>query len=423
MIPCENQSRAASRPRGIQNVYERTASPAADARRVLALCWTAYAASYLSRSNMAVSLARIVGENGYPVSAVSVLGTLFFVFYAVGQLVNGRVGDFAPPRAMIFFGMFLSGLCNMLFGWTRAYWALAVAWAVNGYALSALWGPMMRLMAHYYDEARRNAVSTIMMTSSAVGCVASWGLAGPVLARFGYQPLFYGTGALTLLYCLAFLLLLPRADIRPAARAPRKGGIHAGLASLVAILLVCAAMGFIKEGINFYAPYMMERTGAISVSLAVVLPLFSFAGSLLSGLLNRRAGISIAGLVSVLFGACLAALALLYALGRTGTFAAPLILGMLGIASATMYAVTTYLIGFYPMRFYGVNAVSYVAGLLDFFTYIGAGASSVLSGALFDRSGLHSVILVWAVLAALVTAAAFAARAVSGRSASSKAEK
>ena len=182
-------------------------------------------------------------------------------------------------------------------------------------------------------------------------------------------------------------------------------------------------MGFIKEGINFYAPYMMERTGAISVSLAVVLPLFSFAGSLLSGLLNRRAGISIAGLVSLLFGACLAALALLNALGRTGTFAAPLNLGMLGIASATMYAVTTYLIGFYPMRFYGVNAVSYVAGLLDFFTYIGAGASSVLSGALFDRSGLHSVILVWAVLAALVTAAAFAARAVSGRSASSKAEK
>ncbi len=378
---------------------------ASDARKVLLLSWAAYAASYVSRSNMAVSLARIVRDNEYPVSAVSVLGTLFFVFYAVGQLANGRIGDYAPPRLMIALGMLFSGMCNMLFGLTRAYWVLALSWAINGYALSALWGPMMRLMAHYYDEKRRNAVSMIMMTSSAVGCVVSWGFAEPILSRFGYRALFLGTGALTIGYCLAFFLLLPRAAVAPEKHVAKKGSIHSELSVLVAITLICATMGFIKEGINFYAPYMLGKVGSLPVAFAVILPVFSFAGSVLSGFLNRRSDASMIRMIATLFGACLVSLAVLFAFGTGGTFGAVLILGMLGIASATMYAVTTYLIGFYPMRFDKVNAVSYVCGLLDFFTYLGAGASSLLSGALFDRFGLSSVILVWMLLAALVTAA------------------
>lgn len=392
---------------------------ATDARKVLVLCWVAYAASYVSRSNMAVSLARIVSETGSPLSKISMLGTLFFIFYAVGQLVNGRLGDFAPPRAMIGLGLFASAACNMLFGWTRAYWALAAAWAVNGFALSALWGPMTRLMAYYFDARRRNAVSMIMMTSSAVGCVASWGLAGPILSCAGYRPLFFGTGALTLLYLGAFLLLLPRADIRPVPREMRKRGGISGHREFLAILLVCVVMGFIKEGINFYAPYMLgaASAGALSSAFAVILPVFSFAGSVLSAFLNRGAGARIARLVSLLFGACLAALAVLCVAGTGGAFAAPLILAMLGIASAAMYAVTTYLMGFYPMRFDKLNSVSYVAGLLDFFAYVGAGASSLTSGVLFDRFGLGSVILIWTILAALVTGASLAFRALVGRSA------
>ncbi len=386
-----------------------------NARGALALCWAAYAASYISRSNMAVSLARIVSEGGWPLADLSLLGTLFFVFYAVGQLVNGRIGDFAPPRLMIVSGLLVSGACNIAFGFARAYWTLAVAWAVNGFALSALWGPMMRLMAHSYDEKKRNWVSMVMMTSSAVGCVASWGLAGPILDRFGYRPLFAGTGALMLAYCLALIILLPRADIRPETHAPRGGGLRDGLKALVLITLVCAVMGFIKEGINFYAPYMLGAAGASSVSFAVILPLFSFAGSVLSGLLNRRAGTSMARLIAVLFGGCLLSLGALYAFGTAGAFGAPLILGMLGIASASMYAVTTYLMGFFPMRFDRVNAVSYVSGLLDFFAYMGAGASSLLSGALFDRFGPARVIFVWMLLAALVTAGGFAARALERR--------
>jgi len=393
-------------------------NPAAtDARKVLALCWVAYAASYVSRSNMAVSLAYIVSETGNPLSRLSMLGTLFFIFYAVGQLVNGRLGDFAPPRAMVGLGLLVSAACNMLFGWTRAYWVLAAAWAVNGFALSALWGPMTRLMAYYFDERRRNRVSMIMMTSSAVGCVASWGFAGFVLARVGYRPLFFGTGALMLLYLAAFWLLLPRADIRPVPREMRRSGGFAGHRELFAIIAVCAVMGYIKEGINFYAPYMLDESsaGGLSAALAVIVPVFSFAGSVLSAFLNRGAGTRIARLVSLLFGACLAALAVLYAAGAGGAFRAPLILAMLGIASAAMYAVTTYLIGFYPMRFDRLNSVSYVAGLLDFFTYVGAGASSLTVGILFDRFGIGSVILIWTLLAALVTAASLGARALSAR--------
>ena len=84
---------------------------------------------------------------------------------------------------------------------------------------------------------------------------------------------------------------------------------------------------------------------------------------------------------------------------------------MLGIASAAMYAVTTYLIGFYPMRFDKLNSVSYVAGLLDFFTYVGAGTSSLTAGVLFEKYGLGSVILLWTLLVALVTAGGLSAHA------------
>ena len=141
----------------------------------LALCWLAYAISYLSRSNMAISLVSLKDKYAFSLPQVSLLGTLFFVAYAVGQLINGRLGDITTPRRMITAGLLVAAVCNILFGALSSYPALAALWTINGFALSALWGPITRMMAHYFKGHKRNTVSMLMMTSPAVGCLVSWG--------------------------------------------------------------------------------------------------------------------------------------------------------------------------------------------------------------------------------------------------------
>ena len=79
------------------------------------ILWITYASFYLGRINFSVALPRIMDDSGWTRADVGAIGTAFFWAYAIGQFINGQLGDRFGARLLITVGLTVSALMNLLF--------------------------------------------------------------------------------------------------------------------------------------------------------------------------------------------------------------------------------------------------------------------------------------------------------------------
>lgn len=120
------------------------------------LCWGVYFASYIGRLNYSSVMSSIIGEGILSFSQAGSISMVYFFAYGIGQLCNGILGDRLKPQSMIFFGLFCSGLSNLLMGCVGSFPAMAVLWGINGYMQSMIWPPIIRIFAEKYTEEKRD---------------------------------------------------------------------------------------------------------------------------------------------------------------------------------------------------------------------------------------------------------------------------
>ena len=85
---------------------------AKNAIQIGTMCAISYLAVYVAR-NILGSTTPMIVESGYGEEYVGAISSAFFIFYALGQLVNGLLGDKIKARYMISFGLMLAGMTMM----------------------------------------------------------------------------------------------------------------------------------------------------------------------------------------------------------------------------------------------------------------------------------------------------------------------
>jgi len=93
--------------------------------RIFGVTWLLYAGFYLCRKNYAVAQPVIMKEFGWTEAGVGVIITAYLTVYAIGQFLNGVLGDRFSARRIIAAGLGLSVLANVLFGWTASIGVMA----------------------------------------------------------------------------------------------------------------------------------------------------------------------------------------------------------------------------------------------------------------------------------------------------------
>ena len=73
-----------------------------------------YFVSYFSRKDFAAAMAAMLSANEIDRTIAGLVGTAMFVFYGVGQLLSGYLGDRIKPQYLITFGLATTGVCNLL---------------------------------------------------------------------------------------------------------------------------------------------------------------------------------------------------------------------------------------------------------------------------------------------------------------------
>ena len=128
--------------------------------------WITYASFYLCRVNISIAMPKIMEEYGLTKSEMGLILSSLFLLYAIGQFINGQLGDKLNSRKIITLGLLSSAILNVVFGFnTGILIIMIIIWGLNGYFQSMGWGPTVKAMANWFPVRIRGRISGLLGTS------------------------------------------------------------------------------------------------------------------------------------------------------------------------------------------------------------------------------------------------------------------
>lgn len=286
--------------------------------RVFWLLWGAYASYYLCRVNFGVAQPVILLEfPDWTSTKIGAIPSTYAAFYAIGQLVNGQIGQRVGARFMMTGAMVIAAFTNLAFATTSSYTVMLALWALNGFAQSAGWSLLVQTISNWTPSARRGTVIGLLATCYTVGNVASWLLAGALCDTIGWRAAFMVPGFILLPYAAVFAIFLRNTpeevglrSIRDDSPSPAAGDTSAPAAppqpltftevlrlTFTNRILWTLGIGFFCLNsvrytfMNWAVQYMADfhmRSIKNSAITAVVLPLIGALGSVSAGWISDR---------------------------------------------------------------------------------------------------------------------------------------
>lgn len=356
-------------------------------------------------------------------SQLGLVISAFMAAYALGQFVNGRLGDKVKPANLVFCGLAASGatvclapyLANSLAKWI-------CVWSLNGYLQSMGWGPCVKLARSKASSAgRAGGFLTIAYISGSAISLPVIGLAGKISYPAG---MFLLPGlwcvATALIWKLAIknepcqsnhsqeappqrdgqtptiVLSYPSATQRPAPRWKRVG--------LVGLAL--AALDFVRYGFLMWLPtYFTSHAGVTTLSATVrsaLLPLAGCLGAATFGAFHATHKPQQSKALGIGFGVGLTAACLI--LSANEVIPPYACLALMACVGYFLYGTRTLLAAIAPITLGGVARTSSATGIIDGIGYVGAIASGWGVGAILEVTTYNSVFACFAFTAAITTA-------------------
>lgn len=177
--------------------------------RVFWLLWSAYASYYLCRVNFAVAQPAILKEfPGWTAAQIGTIPSAYAAVYAIGQIVNGTLGQRYGTRRLMTLAMLIACMSNVLFFFTSSFEVMRLLWVLNGWGQSAGWSLMVGTISTWNTSARRGTLIGRLSTCYQVGNVASWLLAGALCDSVGWRFAFLVPGLFMLPMAAVFFTFL-----------------------------------------------------------------------------------------------------------------------------------------------------------------------------------------------------------------------
>lgn len=273
--------------------------------RVYALTWISYATYYLGRKGLGVTKARLKSELGLTTADLGDIDTAYLSAYAVGQFVNGYLGDRVGSRRLVAAGMTLSALACAAFGLSAGLGMFLALMVANGLAQSTGWPGNTRAMAAWTTPENRGAIMGWWSTCYQVGGLVATALAAWFLHRSGWRAAYVGPALGLAIVGALVLFALPdeprdeRVKTGSSGAAPDDASLRRSEQRRVLRSVTVWSYGvsyfavkLIRYSLLFWLPYYLQtvlhyaedRAGYFSTSFEIG----GIVGAILFGLLTDR---------------------------------------------------------------------------------------------------------------------------------------
>lgn len=366
--------------------------------RVFCVCYLAYLFIYVARLNLSMAAPGLKELQILSVEQIGLLGSVFSVVYACGRLLSGILSDRMAPWKMISAGLLLCGISNLCFGLFPPFRAILLLWGANALAQSMLWGSILRILSAIYPEPVAKKRASYMATTVASGNLIGILLNSKLISWFGLSWAFVVPGGITLI--ISFLVVCNTRHIRPALPGNQNHNFGGLLKkpSVQRMLVPALIHGVLKDNISLWMTvYVMDCFGVDleqSSYYILLIPILGFVARMIAPELHRMAGERERPVLALGFLFCIGGALLLVFLAGS-PWLAIVYLSLVYMAVSVMNAC---FLSFFPLRFTQEGTVASVSGIMDFFTYLGTGISSMVFGSMIERYGYSAMFATWAVL-------------------------
>lgn len=388
-------------------------------KRIIITAWLTYASFYLIRVNFSVAIPGIIKEFGVTKTQIGMVLSALFFAYALGQFINGQLGDKFGARKIVFVGLLISSVINIIFGFTSGWLAgMILLWALNGYFQSMGWSPIVKTVSCWFPPKTRGKASGILGSSYIFGSAASWALAGFIVGLFGWRWAFFLPAFISVVVAFGWLLKIRESCEEEGFEPTEKDVVeHRGIRHSLSLVIrnkgiwlasfALFGLNIVRYGFLDWAPtYFFEvQKAAISLAAykALVFPLAGVLGAVFAGWASdkiyksQRAPIAII----MLFG--LTIFGFLFPSLPEGAWIWSLI--VLAIIGFLTFGPHMLIVTAIPMDFGTKERAASAAGFIDGWGYVGATLTGVGTGFLLDNFSWNAAFYFWisgAVIAAIL---------------------
>ncbi|MBR4865579.1 MAG: MFS transporter [Clostridia bacterium] len=374
-------------------------SPAAqNAIRIGMLCSVSYLAVYIARNLLGAVTPQMV-EDGFRESFIGQVSSLYFICYALGQLVNGAIGDKIKAKWMISLGLSGAGIMNLLFSLYAATPAAAmVAYGCNGYFLSMIYGPMTKVVSENTEPLHATRCSLGYTFASFFGSPA----AGLLASFLPWQGAFHVSSMVLFLMSLVVVFafsLLEKNGIVKYGQYKAKKEPHGNLKVLfehriVKFSLISILTGVVRTSVVFWLPtYVSQHLGfslKASSGIFTAATLVISATTFIAVYTYERLGQDMDETILLFFSCSVIFFLLTY-------FVAPPAINIICLVLAIMSSngAACMLWSRYCPSLRDTGMVSSATGFLDFLSYMAAAAANLIFADAASAIGWGNLILVW----------------------------
>lgn len=370
------------------------------------LCSVSYLAVYLARNILGAVTPQMI-EQGFSEKYIGNVSSVFFISYALGQLINGIIGDKIKARYMISLGLFLAGVTCLLFPGVAETSSLGsvVMFGFTGFFLAMIYGPMTKVVAENTDPLYATRCSIGYTFASFVGSP----MAGIFAALFVWQSVFVCSSiflvVMAVLSFAVFLLFEKRGIVRynqyDNTNNETAGGVKALIKHrIMRFTIVAAVTGVTRTTVVFWMPtYFTQYLGFSSDSSALIFTVASFVISLttfIAVFLYEALGRKMYLTIFVLFLSSALFFIGMYFVVQPWVNIVLFVLAVLAADGAAAILWSRYCPG---LRDTGM--VSSATGFLDFVSYGSAALSSIVFANAVSAIGWGKLIVVWTLLMVL----------------------
>lgn len=373
----------------------------ANARKAIyigSLCSTSYLAVYIARNILSAVTPQMIAA-GYTKDYIASISSLYLVFYAVGQLINGAIGDRIKAKWMIAGGLLGAGAMNLVFSLVAATPIMAMAaYGLTGFFLSMIYGPMTKVVSENTEPLYTTRCSLGYTFASFFGTPS----AGLLASFLAWESVFAVSsavlGGMAVIAFVFFSLFERRGIVKYGQYKPQKeqGGkstvkelcAH----KIVKFAIIALLTGVVRTSVVFWLPtYINENLGMQQSEsiFAVATFIISFT-AFISVFVYEKLGHDMNKTILLMFSSSAIFFTLTY-------FVQIPVLNLVFIVLAIMSSngASTMMYSRYCPSLRDTGRVSSVTGFLDFLSYMSAAAANLIFGNAVDTIGWGNLILVW----------------------------
>lgn len=366
------------------------------------LCSSSYLAVYIAR-NMLSAVSPQMIENGFTTEYIGTVSSLYFICYAVGQLINGMIGDKIKAIYMISFGLILAGLCNFIFPhMTNDPSTAKIIYGISGFFLSMIYAPMTKVVAENTKHIYAVRCSMGYTFASFLGSP----MAGVLAAVFVWQSAFkIGSLILIIMGIISYILFFimgKKGVVKynqfqkiKDKREKNENGIELLIQRrIIRFTFISILTGVVRTTVVFWMPtYFVQYLGFSTENAATIFTIATFVISMTSFItifvyekLHRDMDLTI----MLAFSSSTILFFLVFCVKM------PILnVVLLVVAIMSSNAVSSMLWSTYCPSLRDTGMVSSATGFLDFVSYMAASISSTLFANAVTTIGWGNLILVW----------------------------